>query len=45
MLPKNGVEIDSGLIPGGQKGIRFYGLKIKISIQKLLNLFKKKKNV
>jgi hypothetical protein len=45
MLPKNGIEVDSGLIPGGTKGIRFYGFKIKLSIQKLLDLFKKKKNV
>lgn len=31
-----------GKIPGGVKGIKYFGVKIRLSIQKVLALFKKK---
>jgi hypothetical protein len=33
---------DIGKLPGGLKGIRYFGVKIRLSIQKVLALFKKK---
>jgi hypothetical protein len=42
VLPNKDIEFNTGKLPGGPKGIKFFGIKIRLSIQKLLRLFKKK---
>jgi hypothetical protein len=37
-LPK--IEFDFGKLPGGQKGIKYHGIKIILSIKNLLDMFK-----
>ena len=34
------VSFDSGKLPGGRKGIYYFGFKIKLSLQKILKFFK-----
>lgn len=36
---------DTGTLPGGKKGIKYFGVKIRLSIQKVLALLKRKRNV